>query len=61
MKMSIIVLNDFFCRLSKYKNVLSVYVIKAMKQSTLTQLIFTCSSSTIETLEKGVKYVQSQH
>ena len=24
-----------------------------------TQLIFTCSKSTIETLEKGVKYVQS--
>ena len=26
----------------------------------LTQVIFTCSNSTIETLEKGVKYVQSQ-
>ena len=26
----------------------------------LTQLTFTCSKSTIETLEKGVKYVQSQ-
>ena len=25
----------------------------------LTQLTFTCSKSTIETLEKGVKYVQS--
>ena len=25
----------------------------------ITQLIFTCSKSTIETLEKGVKYVQS--
>ena len=24
-----------------------------------TQLTFTCSKSTIETLEKGVKYVQS--
>ena len=24
------------------------------------QLTFTCSKSTIETLEKGVKYVQSQ-
>ena len=24
-----------------------------------TELIFTCSKSTIETLEKGVKYVQS--
>ena len=24
------------------------------------QLIFTCSKPTIETLEKGVKYVQSQ-
>ena len=24
-----------------------------------TQLIFTCSKSTIETLEKGMKYVQS--
>ena len=24
-----------------------------------TQLIFTCSKSTIETLEKGVKYIQS--
>ena len=26
----------------------------------VTQLAFTCSKSTIETLEKGVKYVQSQ-
>ena len=26
----------------------------------LTQLTFTCSKSTIETLETGVKYVQSQ-
>ena len=26
----------------------------------VTQLTFTCSKSTIETLEKGVKYVQSQ-
>ena len=26
---------------------------------TITQLTFTCSNSTIETLEKGVKYVQS--
>ena len=25
----------------------------------VTQLTFTCSTSTIETLEKGVKYVQS--
>ena len=25
-----------------------------------TQLTFTCSKSTIETIEKGVKYVQSQ-
>ena len=25
----------------------------------LTQLTFTCSNSTIETLKKGVKYVQS--
>ena len=25
----------------------------------LTQLTFTCSKSTIETLEKGVKYMQS--
>ena len=28
-------------------------------QNPSTQLIFTCSKSTIETLEKGVKYVQS--
>ena len=27
----------------------------------VTQKTFTCSMSTIETLEKGVKYVQSQH
>ena len=59
MKMSITMLNNLFCRLSKYKNVLSVYVIKTMKESTLTHLTFTCSSSTIETLETGVKYVQS--
>ena len=26
---------------------------------TIAQLAFTCSKSTIETLEKGVKYVQS--
>ena len=28
-------------------------------QLTWNQLIFTCSKSTIETLERGVKYVQS--
>ena len=28
-------------------------------QKVFTQLTFTCSKSTIETLEKGVKYVQS--
>ena len=26
----------------------------------VTQIIFTCSKSTIETLEKSVKYVQNQ-
>ena len=30
-----------------------------LEVSLLTQLAFTCSKSTIETLEKGVKYVQS--
>ena len=30
-----------------------------MKVLSITQLIFTCSKLTIETLEKGVKYVQS--
>ena len=29
------------------------------RSETLSQLTFTCSKSTIETLEKGVKYVQS--
>ena len=28
-------------------------------KSILTQLIFTCSKSTIETVKKGVKYVQN--
>ena len=28
-------------------------------ENELTQLTFTCSKSTIETLEEGVKYVQS--
>ena len=30
-----------------------------MKKKTNTQLIFTCSNSTVQTLEKGLKYVQS--
>ena len=30
-----------------------------MKKYTCTQSAFTCSKSTIKTLEKGVKYVQS--
>ena len=30
-----------------------------MNHKYTTQLAFTCSKSTIETLEKGVKYVQS--
>ena len=30
------------------------------KTQTLTQLTFTCSKSTIETLEKGAKYVNCQ-
>ena len=33
-----------------------IYVTKILKT---TQLIFTCSKSTIETVQEGVKYVQS--
>ena len=31
-----------------------------IQQDPKSQLIFTCSKSTIETVEKGAKYVQSQ-
>ena len=30
-----------------------------LKEKVISQLTFTCSKSTIETLEKGVKFVQS--
>ena len=33
--------------------------VKGLKFECVTQLTFTCSKSTIETLEKAVKYVQS--
>ena len=33
-------------------------VLNVVKELTVTLLTFTCSKSTIETLEKGVKYVQ---
>ena len=32
---------------------------RRMANNEYTQLTFTCSKSTIETIEKGVKYVQS--
>ena len=38
---------------------LKIIFLKHEKNVFLTQLTFTCSKSTVETLEKGVKYVQS--
>ena len=37
----------------------TVYLNPVVHDLTSTQLIFTCSKSTLETLEDGVKYVQS--
>ena len=34
-------------------------IFKKIKESEFSQLAFTCSKSTTETLEKGAKYVQS--
>ena len=36
-----------------------IYIILKSNQNNATQLTFTCSKSTIETLEKDVKYIQS--
>ena len=41
------------------KDVLFVSFSDTFIEELITQLIFTCSKATIETLEKGVKYVQS--
>ena len=38
---------------------LKIIFLKNQKNVFLTQLTFACSKSTVETLEKGVKYVQS--
>ena len=38
---------------------LKVFTIEEFSRHQITQLTFTCSNSTIETTEKGVKYVQS--
>ena len=36
-----------------------IQVFSSLRQNRKTQLILTCSKLTIETMEKGVKYVQS--
>ena len=45
---------DQFCMLNK-----KVVIFQLDFHKLLSQLTFTCSKSTIETLEKGIKYVQS--
>ena len=45
---------DQFCMLIK-----KVVIFQLDFHKLLSQLTFTCSKSTIETLEKGIKYVQS--
>ena len=44
---------------SVIKDVLFISFSDTFIEEIITQLTFTCSKSTIETLEKGVKYVQS--
>ena len=47
------------CSASKYGNIENLWAALPSRFQWHTQLIFTCSKLTIETLEKGVKYVQS--
>ena len=42
-----------------YLKKLGIYIINKTFEKVNTQLTFTCSKLTIETLEKGVEYVQS--
>ena len=44
---------------SMFEGVWKIFSFQIINPVTLTQLTFTCSKSTIETLEKGVKYGQS--
>ena len=43
----------------KYIDDLKLYALLECPKKSITQLTFACSKSIIETLEKGVKYVQS--
>ena len=52
--------NCYYTVLEKYKKTnFELKLNKLTKTSKLAQQTFTCSKSTTETLEKGVKYVQS--
>ena len=43
----------------QWPGLIETFEVKLILESRITQLAFTCSKLTIETLEQGVKYVQS--
>ena len=45
--------------LVQVKLLLSIFYVTLFRSNVVTQPAFTCSNLTIETLEQGVKYVQS--
>ena len=52
-------MNGFFLILLAFPAGIYFFEVNNGNTRTTTQLTFTCSNSPIETLEKGVKYVQS--
>ena len=51
--------NMSFLNYNRVNVTVTVFLKSSKREEKVTQLTLTCSRSTIETLEKGVKYVQS--